>query len=139
MSGTSLRRRDRERAAEHEREVAVHAEVDDRRPHAGDAQRRGERPTLEPDRRQRVRGTDHEGGDHRRGLQEALGQGEHDRQDGGDGHDPPCGRRRELPGRERQVRLVDPVDIDVGELVDADDRDVHAGACDQHPEQLLQP
>ena len=43
---------------------------------------------------------------------------------------------RQLAGRDRQERLVDAVDLDVGDLVDADDEDVHAQAGDERPDEV---
>ena len=79
------RRRDRQRAAERQREMPVHAEVDDRRPHAGDAQRGGERPALEAHRRQRVGGADQRARrPPRRSRAAPWVRREHERQRGGD-------------------------------------------------------
>jgi hypothetical protein len=112
-------------------EVVVDAEIDRDAAHPGDAEAGGEREALEPDRREAVQRAHGQGGGDRDRLGGALGQchGERDDRAGGDDDRRVAGR--EVARRDRQVGLVDAVDLDVGELVDADDRDVDGEAGDQ--------
>ena len=64
---------------------------------------------------------------------------EHDRQDAADRDDAARRGDRQVAARERQERLVDAVDLDVLELVDADDVDVHAEAGEQRPGEVADP
>ena len=122
--------------AEREREVRVDAEVDHHRADAGDAQRRGEREALEPQRRGRVGGADRQSGEHGDGLLRALGDRQHDGERGGRADHGARVLVGHLPRRQRQERLVDAVDVDVLDLVDADDVDVDREARDERPPEI---
>ena len=59
-----------------------------------------------------------------------------DRRDGGDRDDPPGRLERQVARGDRQPRLVEAVDLDVLDLVDPGDEDVHAQARQQRPQQV---
>ena len=69
-------------------------------------------------------------------LGDALRDRHRHRRDGGDRHDPPRRLERQVARRDRQPRLVEPVDLDVLDLVDPGDEDVHAQAGEQGPQQV---
>ena len=124
--------RDRGRA-----EVRVDAEVDDDAAHAGDAQRGGDREALEPQRRERVGApTASAGGDRDASPTPPCVSAMRDRQHRQTATIARAPAVRQLARRDRQVRLVDAVDLDVGDLVDADDRDVDGERRDQRREQV---
>ena len=93
-----------------------------------------DREALEPQRRRRVGGADREAGEHRDRLDRALGDARARRR--APAHAATIARAvlvGHVARRERQERLVDAVDLDVLELVDADDVDVDREAGDQRP------
>ena len=94
---------------------------------------------LEPQRRQRVGRAHRQADDDRDRLDRALRDRQHDGQRRRRRHDRAPGLHRHLARRQRQERLVDAIDLDVLELVDADDVDVDREPRDQRPEQVEEP
>src|SRR3954468_19151031 len=122
--------------AERPAEVQPHADVDDDRAHERDRQRRERRKALQAQRRHRVGGSDGEPERHRHELGHALRDREDERDHRRRRDDPPPRGRAQVAGRDRQERLIDAVDLDVLELVDADDEDVHAPRGDERAGQV---
>ena len=107
--------------------MEVDADVHHAGTYDGDAGRRCRGEALEAQGRGGVGRADGERRAHGHDLDPALRNGQAGGEHAADDYEPPCGAKAEAAGWDGQPRLVDPVDLDVLALVEADDVDIDRG------------
>ena len=120
-------------------EVQVDADVHHAGTHDGDAGGRCRGEALEAQRRGGVGRADGERRAYGYDLDPALRNGKAGGEHAAGDYEPPGGAKAEAAGWDGQPRLVDPVDLDVLALVEADDVDVDRGTREQGQCQVATP